>query len=256
MKKLFIFDTSSYFKFSLKFSIVSSSLILVLSILLTLIIGYDKEDTTLFILMGLTPLPIIYSFYYYRYKSNVELVWKGYIILGLWINLFTIIGYIIVGIVNTIIFKSHLEFEDLYLWIFFGFFNNLIIGMLSSIISGIFFERSPVKKKLKRLLSILLFVWALYKIVKSFIGEDEESEGFGIDTDGDGINDSFDTDGDGKIDQVFLDTDGDGISDTVAMDTDGDGLIDTVASDTDSDGKIDTIISDTDGDGEIDTILK
>jgi len=245
MNKLLTFDTSNRKKFSFHLSIVSSILLFIILIIYTLFNRFS-EDRITFILMGFTPLPIIFAFYTYRFKSNLELIWKGYIILGLWINLFSFIGYSLVCIVCEIIFKGW--GVDFGKWFIMVFGINLIIGMLSSIILGIFFEKSPIKKKLKNLLSVILFVWVLYKIIRPFIGGSDEEE-YGIDTDGDGVNDSFDTDGDGIIDTVFVDTDGDGIIDTIAKDTDGDGIIDTVFVDTDGDGLVDTILSDTDGDG-------
>lgn len=136
-----------------------------------------------------------------------------------------------------------------------AFLLPFVIGMIVSSIISIFLEKGPIKQKIKRLISVILFVWALYKIVTSFIdGEsDEEPTSGGVDTDGDGVADSFDMDGDGEIDTSFIDTDGDGISDTIAMDTDGDGVIDTVYSDTDGDGKIDSFIKDRNSDGIVDS---
>ena len=118
-----------------------------------------------------------------------------------------------------------------------------LFTILLSVIFGIFFEKTSVKIKLKRLLSIIFFVWALYKLITSFSSSKEEEVG-------------FDTDGDGKIDTTFIDTDGDGISETIVQDTDGDGIIDKISSDTDGDGLIDTVVADTDGDGLADTIIK
>jgi len=87
-------------------------------------------------------------------------------------------------------------------------------------------------------------------------GGEDEIEGIGIDTDGDGYIDSIamDTDGDGYIDSVAMDTDGDGYIDSVAMDTDGDGYIDRVGVDSTGDGRIDTVAADLDGDHDIDII--
>lgn len=130
----------------------------------------------------------------------------------------------------------------------------IIINGLISVIIGIFLEDSPMKIKFKRLLSILLFAWVIYKLISSYFNSDESSESStGFDTDGDGIDDSFDTNGDGKPDLVYLDTDGDGNFDTIAMDTNGDGMIDTVYSDTNGDGKIDSFIKDKNNDGITDS---
>jgi hypothetical protein len=126
---------------------------------------------------------------------------------------------------------------------FFLYLIIVIITSLLSVIFGIFFEKTSVKIKLKRLISVIFFVWALYKLITSFSSSKEEEVG-------------FDTDGDGKIDTTFVDTDGDGIAETIAQDTDGDGIIDKISSDTDGDGLIDTVVADTDGDGLSDTIIK
>lgn len=149
----------------------------------------------------------------------------------------------------------------LFLWIYIRegsstyFFKKLFIipfavGTLFPITVGIFLEKSSTGLKLKRLLSVLLFVWTIYKLFTSFSNSEEsETKNNGIDTDGDGVSDTFDTNGDGVIDTSYVDTDGDGISDTIAKDSDGDGLVDTVYSDSNGDGKIDSFIKDTDGDG-------
>ncbi|MCB0976779.1 MAG: C39 family peptidase [Acidimicrobiales bacterium] len=94
---------------------------------------------------------------------------------------------------------------------------------------------------------------------------DASGAGVVLDSDGDGINDSYaeDLDGDGYIDTVEYDTDGDGVTDTIAYDTNADGITDTVLfgdgtgaqyviADTDGDGIVDTAVADTDGDGIID----
>ena len=168
---------------------------------------------------------------------------------------FNIMSLINLSVTSIICFLLMLSFvykvnKDLEILLVVSFIIPLSSGMVISSIIGIFLEKSSNKTKVKRLISILLLVWTIYKLITSFLDSDEsESESVGIDTDGDGVKDSFDTDGDGVMDTSFVDTDGDGVSDTIAIDTDGDGLIDTVYSDTDGDGKIDSFIKDIDGDG-------
>lgn len=131
-----------------------------------------------------------------------------------------------------------------------------LLNVIPPIIVGIFLEKGPFKTKLKRLLSIVLFVWAIYKLFTSFSNAaDTESKSAGVDTDGDGVNDTFDTDGNGIKDTAFMDTDGDGISDMIAKDSDGDGLVDKVFADMNKDGKIDSFVKDIDKDGFTDVGL-
>lgn len=166
------------------------------------------------------------------------------------ISLINILISSIVTMVSIVVFET-LDPDPIWL----AFVLVFGIGMVVSTIISIFLEKGPVKQKIKRLISVILFVWAVYKIITNLLeGEsDEDSLEGGIDTDGDGIADTFDTDGDGIADTSFIDTDGDGISDTLAIDTDGDGLIDTVYSDTDGDGRIDSFLKDVDGDGIADS---
>jgi hypothetical protein len=126
-----------------------------------------------------------------------------------------------------------------------------VIAFVVCLIAGIFLERNTTKVKMKRLIGVILILWAIYKLVNSLNSENKVK---GIDTDGDGVLDSFDTDGDGLIDTVGVDTDGDGVLDTLAMDTDGDGLVDSLAFDTDGDGLIDSVAMDTNGDGLVDSL--
>ena len=63
------------------------------------------------------------------------------------------------------------------------------IGIIFSVIAGIFFEKSPLKTKLKRLISIILFVWAIYNLFQSLLNKKDNS--YGIDSDGDGISDGI-----------------------------------------------------------------
>lgn len=130
------------------------------------------------------------------------------------------------------------------------FILTFVINIIPTVIVGIFLEKGPLGLKLKRLLSVILFVWAIYKLFTSFSNSDEsETKNNGVDTDGDGVSDTFDTNGDGVMDTSYVDTDGDGVSDTISKDSDGDGLVDTVYSDSNGDGKIDSFVKDTDGDG-------
>ena len=116
----------------------------------------------------------------------------------------------------------------------------LLFAILYSVVLGIFFENSPIKVKIKKIISLILFVWAIYNIIRYFTSDDAKGS---LDTNGDGKDDSFDTDGDGIVDTVFMDSDGDGVNDMIALDTNHDGKIDTIAADTDRNGSIDTIVT-------------
>lgn len=85
---------------------------------------------------------------------------------------------------------------------------------------------------------------------------DEKGTSEGMDTDGDGIADTFiiDKDGDGQVDAIGRDEDGDGSIETMLMDADGDGRIDTVGIDSDDNGQVDSYLMDLDGDGQDDAI--
>ena len=205
-------------------------------------------------------LPIFFvigSFLIHRLLTKYISTWKGYILFGLRLTLI----YIIFSTLLWKFFEITQNIFDLNDSIYFKSVIRTVreiplggfILLISSIILGIFFEKSSFKTKMKNLFSLILFVWALYKIYDNLVNGDKPR---GIDTDGDGILDSFDTDGDGNIDTVYQDLDGDGQFDSIAMDTDGDGIIDTVAGDTSGDGNIDTILSDTDGDGIADVRIK
>jgi hypothetical protein len=238
------------FSFSLRFSLIGG-MINPLTFFILYVIYYgsrfpESVNGTNFLpaVLLFSVLPVIISFILLRYYYKVDFKWKDYIIMGLLISFISNLPLILINILLDINgYEENIPFILFY-------------TIFISVISGIFFEKTSVKIKLKRILSVILFVWVLYKLIKPFIGGGDDEDESGIDTDGDGIKDSFDTDGDGKIDTTFVDTDGDGISDTIAQDTDGDGLIDTVSSDTDGDGLIDTVVADTDGDGLTDTIIK
>jgi hypothetical protein len=194
---------------------------------------FDIEVYMIFITINI-------AFFLYRYKSQVILTWLGFIKVGALISMF----YLIFFSGFTMIFdKLDREGEQL---------ATAFLGIAYSVIAGIFFEKSPIKVKLKRILSIILIVWAIYNLVQSFLNNDSRSS---LDTNGDGIKDSFDTDGDGMVDTILIDSDGDGINDMVAMDANHDGIIDTVTADTDRDGILDTAVLDRNQDGRIDNII-
>lgn len=226
--------------------------------LLYLIPSKTGSRDIFFSLMWVSPIIFVLgSFTIHRVLTKYISTWKGYILFGLRLSLIYVS-------LSTILWKFFEFLQNLFVLNDSDYFNKVIwsiseipiggvILIFLSIILGIFFEKSSFKRKMKNLFSLILFVWALYKIYDNLVNGDKPK---GIDTDGDGILDSFDTDGDGNIDTVYQDLDGDGQFDSIAMDTDGDGIIDTVAGDTSGDGKIDTILSDTDGDGIADVRIK
>lgn len=193
----------------------------------------------------LIPLLLIIFMYIHFKISNKELKFMDYLKVG-WVFSSLMFIYSVVfydfNIINGFPFGGDLDFDNLYYEAPYVVF--LCLGIFSSFFS-VFFPKGTVKEKLGNLVKVVLFVIIIYKIIKPFIGGNDDEEEVG-----------FDTDGDGKIDTTFVDTDGDGIVDTIGQDTDGDGIIDTVSSDTDGDGLIDTVVADTDGDGLTDTIIK
>tara|TARA_B110000902_G_C14136498_1_gene524063 strand:- start:139 stop:1002 length:864 start_codon:yes stop_codon:yes gene_type:complete len=242
-------DPTQRWAYSFKFSIFSFIVSLVLSLVISLVSWLFRgeyyeffEDVVnrgiLFSIIGLiTGLTLI------RYFYKLNYTWSGFNKTGSIISLF----YFLYSYILYLIFDISFFSERLLFFLF--------MYTITTAISGIFLEKTSYKIKFKRLLGVILFVWAIYKLITSFTSNSEK-EPYGVDTDGDGIKDSFDTDGDGVIDTVMSDTDGDGVFDTVMQDTDGDGLIDRISSDTDGDGILDTVIADTDGDGLADTIIK
>ena len=187
----------------------------------------------------LIPLLLIIFMYIHFKISNKELKFMDYLKVG-WVFSSLMFIYSVVfydfNIINGFPFGGDLDFDNLYYEAPYVVF--LCLGIFSSFFS-VFFPKGTVKEKLGNLAKVVLFVIIIYKIIKPFIGGNDDEEEVG-----------FDTDGDGKIDTTFVDTDGDGIVDTIGQDTDGDGLIDTVVADTDGDGLTDTIIKDIDIDGD------
>lgn len=214
---------------------ISQSLYLVISLVM-FYSGTDEEIYIPFLIFStwIFNLPSIISA---RKEDPEGIKWKD-------LNIISLINSLISGLICFVCFE-YLGMADVeQSWVSFVF--PFVSGMLVSSIISIFLEKGPIKHKIKRLISIILFVWALYEIVTNLLkGESNDEEEVG-----------FDTDGDGKIDTTFVDTDGDGIVDTIGQDTDGDGIIDKISSDTDGDGLIDTVVADTDGDGFTDTIIK
>ncbi len=225
------------YKYPLIIGLISQPFIVILSIIL-----YNSidESNSIAITFFSPTILIIINLFLFKKNEDDKLKWFD----------FNIVSFIVVTISSLIVLTLGIflyEIKDNRL----GFFIlTFVLNIIPSVIVGIFMEKGPIKTKLKRLFSIILFVWALYKLFTAFSNSEKtESKIGGLDNDGDGIADTFDTDGDGVMDTSFMDTDGDGISDMIAKDSDGDGLVDKVFADTNNDGKIDSFMKDIDGDG-------
>lgn len=250
-------DPTKRVMYSLKFSAFIYSFILIFY-LLNILIKLPKSYDLIYFIAPI--ISIISGLTLIRYYYKLNFTWANYNKIGAVLSLFVSILFSISLVVFLDVNKSHYTINDLIDKTGMVVFEILLFSfvayipfVLISIITGVFLEKSSYKIKLKRLLSIIFIVWALYKLFSSF---NSEKKSYGVDTDGDGIKDAFDTNGDGLIDTIKFDSNGDGILDTAFSDLNGDGLIDTIASDTNGDGLIDTIVSDMNGDGRIDTIIK
>lgn len=250
-------DPTKRVMYSLKFSAFIYSFILIFY-LLNILIKLPKSYDLIYFIAPI--ISIISGLTLIRYYYKLNFTWANYNKIGAVLSLFVSILFSISLVVFLDVNKSHYTINDLIDKTGMVVFEILLVSFVSyipfvliSIITGVFLEKSSYKIKLKRLLSIIFIVWALYKLFSSF---NSEKKSYGVDTDGDGIKDAFDTNGDGLIDTIKFDSNGDGILDTAFSDLNGDGLIDTIASDTNGDGLIDTIVSDMNGDGRIDTIIK
>jgi nitrogen fixation/metabolism regulation signal transduction histidine kinase len=250
-------DPTKRVMYSLKFSAFIYSFILIFY-LLNILIKLPKSYNSIYFIAPVFSIIIGLSIIRYYYKLNFT--WANYNKIGAVLTLFVSILFSISLVVFLDVFENDFTINDLIDKTGMVVFEILLVSFIAyiplvliSIITGVFLEKSSYKIKLKRLLSIIFIVWALYKLFSSF---NSEKKSYGVDTDGDGIKDAFDTNGDGLIDTIKFDSNGDGILDTAFSDLNGDGLIDTIASDTNGDGLIDTIVSDMNGDGRIDTIIK
>lgn len=250
-------DPTKRVMYSLKFSAFIYSFILIFY-LLNILIKLPKSYNLIYFIAPI--ISIISGLTLIRYYYKLNFTWANYNKIGAVLSLFVSILFSISLVVFLDVNKSHYTINDLIDKTGMVVFEILLFSfvayipfVLISIITGVFLEKSSYKIKLKRLLSIIFIVWALYKLFSSF---NSGKKSYGVDTDGDGIKDAFDINGDGLIDTIKFDSNGDGILDTAFSDLNGDGLIDTIASDTNGDGLIDTIVSDMNGDGRIDTIIK
>ena len=225
------------YKYPITLGLISQLIIILFSFISSKFLGDEDSMNLTFFLPSIL---IIITLFLFKNKEGDYLKWSDF-------NIVSLINIIISCVILLIWGVLFYDVDENY---FLFFILTFVINIIPTVIVGIFLEKGPIGLKLKRLLSVLLFVWAIYKLITSFTdSEESETKSNGVDTDGDGINDSFDTDGDGVIDTSYIDTDGDGVLDTIAMDSDGDGLVDTVYSDSNGDGKIDSFIKDTDGDG-------
>jgi nitrogen fixation/metabolism regulation signal transduction histidine kinase len=248
-------DPTKRVMYSLKFSAFIYSFIFIFYLLNTLI-ELPKIFSLIYFIAPI--ISIISGLTLIRYYYKLNFTWANYNKIGAVLSLFVSIIFSISLVVFLDVNKSNYTINDLIDKTGMVVFEILLFSfvaympfVLISIITGVFLEKSSYKIKLKRLLSIIFIVWALYKLFSSF---NSEKKSYGIDTDGDGIKDAFDTNGDGLIDTIKFDSNGDGRIDTALSDLNGDGLIDTIASDTNGDGILDTFLSDSNGDGAVDTI--
>jgi len=227
----------NHLKFSFKISILFYSFYFVTQLIYNFIPN-GGDGGIIFISMFPFMLTVVGSFIYFRRNfHNLKFVdySKSSIVFSL---MSIIIGY------HAIVITLGEDFVD--------FIPFPLIILVYSLLLSVFFPREPLKSKLKNLFKVLFFVIVLYKLIKPFLGLDDDDD----DVNNGNIKNSFDTDGDGKDDTVFFDSDGDGVNDTMAVDSDGDGLIDSIYSDTDGDGKIDNILIDTDQDGLADIKIR
>lgn len=226
------------YKSTLKLGLLAQAVLILFYFILY---ASDLKSGALAILILGPPILTIINLFVFKKKEGDKLKWFD----------FNVVSFILAAIYALISLTIGVVFD--------GIDDNKAIGALlalflfsiiPSVIIGIFLEKGPFLTKMKRLLSIVLFVWALYKLFTSFSNsEDNESKSAGVDNDGDGFADTFDIDGDGVMDTAFMDTNGDGISDMIAKDSDGDGLVDKVFADLNNDGKIDSFVKDIDKDG-------
>lgn len=241
IKKIIDFNHKNKWFLSLHITGLYSLVILLYFFFINLFFGKVSGDSSRIFNFIFPFVFVISSFIVHRVLTRYLSTWKGYILFGIRLSLMAMI-------LNLVLFSSILKMQNYETGMIMVFHGLYVIAL--SIILGIFFEKSSFKRKMKNLLSVVLFVWAIYKIYDDLANGNNDSEGY--DTNGDGISDSFDMDGDGNIDTVFVDTDGDGVFETIARDTTGDGIIDAVVSDVDGDGIIDTILKDKNGDGIVD----
>ncbi len=226
------------YKSPLKLGLIAQVIFIIVSVVTNKIYGGMKSEDIIFLFI---PISIIIILLLFKKNGGDKLKWFD----------FNVVSFMVVAIssltfmgLQSLVYEKPDEVKYEY------FILSFIIYFIPAVIVGIFLEKGPFKTKLKRLLSIVLFVWAIYKLFTSFSNAaDTESKSAGVDTDGDGVNDTFDTDGDGIKDTSFMDSDGDGISDMIAKDSDGDGLVDKVFADMNKDGKIDSFVKDIDKDG-------
>ena len=217
-------------------------IIYIVSYILLRITPKIGEEILVFMIL-IQSISVITSLILFKNKVSDDLKWFDFNVVSIVIGtIFSTFSYLVV--------ISPIEVYGSYNNFLLSFIGIMLIIILPSIIVGIFLEKGPTGLKIKRLISVLLFIWTIYKLYTSFSNsKDSKSQSGSVDTDGDGVKDMFDTNGDGIMDSSLIDLDGDGIKDTIAKDFNGDGLIDSVYSDTNHDGKIDSFIKDTDGDG-------
>ncbi len=232
------------YKSPLKFGLIAQAILILFYLILNF--SGSKPGAFALLLFGPSVLTII-NLIVYKKREGDKLKWFDFnVVSSILVAISTLVSLTLVVLIDG---PGDIKIIKFIIGLF-------LLNVIPPVIVGIFLEKGPIKTKLKRLFSIILFIWAIYKLFTSLSNSnDTESKSAGVDTDGDGLNDTFDTDGDGVMDTSFMDTDGDGISDMIGKDSDGDGLVDKVFADLNKDGKIDSFVQDIDKDGFTDTGL-
>ena len=157
-------DPTQRWDYSFKFSIFSFIVSLVLSLVFNLVfsifygIGISFYFFEGVVLQGilLSIIGLITGLTLIRYFYKLNYTWSGFNKTGSIISLF----YFLYSFILFLIFDIDFFYERLLFFLF--------MYTITTAISGIFLEKTSYKIKFKRLLGVILFVWAIYKLITSF----------------------------------------------------------------------------------------